>query len=86
VLNLYDNNLVRLGSLAPLTSLTEVRLYGNNLEEMPTFDQCPLEVLELHQNRIAGSIPDEYFTKLPALKRYVRHVASPIDWPHGREG
>jgi Leucine-rich repeat (LRR) protein len=33
ILSLYENNLVRMGSLAPLVALTELRLNGNNLEE-----------------------------------------------------
>ena len=44
---------------------------GNNLEEMPAFSgegPYALEILEIHKNRVA-TIPDDYFTKLPALKR-----------------
>lgn len=40
ILNLYDNNLIRVGSLEPLTALTEIRLFGNNLEEMPALGRC----------------------------------------------
>ena len=36
ILSLYDNNLVRMGSLAPLVNLEELRISGNNLEDMPT--------------------------------------------------
>lgn len=34
-LNLADNNLVRMGSLAPMVALEELRISGNNLEDMP---------------------------------------------------
>jgi len=62
--------LVRLGSLAPLVGLTEVRLFNNNLEEMPSFSVSPeLEIFEMHNNRVAGAVADEYFTKMPGLKR-----------------
>jgi len=71
ILNMYDNNLVRFGSCEPLVSLTEVRLYGNNLEEMPVFSSVPeLEILEMHKNRVA-SVPDDYFKAMPQLKRLV---------------
>lgn len=71
ILNLYDNNLVRLGSLAPLVGLKELRIYGNNLEEMPEFSSSPdLEILEVHKNRIT-TIADDYFDKIPGLKRIV---------------
>ena len=35
ILSLYVNNLVRMGSLAPLVGLKELRINGNNLEELP---------------------------------------------------
>ena len=70
VLNLYENNLVRLGSLAPLVALEELRLNGNNLEEMPTLGPShpKLSVIELHKNRIAACAA-EYFTATPGLTR-----------------
>lgn len=69
VLNLYDNNLVRMGSLAPCVSLTELRLYGNNLEDMPVISDVPgLTIFEIHKNRIA-KVADDYFKKTPALER-----------------
>jgi Leucine-rich repeat (LRR) protein len=70
VLNLYDNNLVRMGSLAPLVSLEELRLNGNNLEEVPTLaaSHPKLSVFEMHKNRVA-SIPETYFAATPALAR-----------------
>jgi Leucine-rich repeat (LRR) protein len=53
ILNLYDNNLIRLGSLAPLVALEELRLYGNQLEAMPTLGkQEKLTIVEIHKNRI----------------------------------
>jgi len=69
VLGLYDNNLVRMASLAPLVALQELRISGNNLEEMPTLSSHPgLTVFEIHKNRIA-SIADDYFSATPALER-----------------
>ena len=59
VLQLSDNNLVRLGSLAPLLSLEELRLSANNLEEMPslaTTGHLALSVFEIHKNRISSSM------------------------------
>jgi len=71
ILSMNDNNLVRLGSLAPLKALTELRLFSNNLEEMPTFcEDCPVEIIEIHKNRIA-TIPDNYFSTTPSLKRVI---------------
>ena len=74
MLNLYENNLVRLGSLAPLASLEELRLSYNNLEEMPTLlgaaggGHPSLAIFEMHKNRIA-TIADTYFNSTPALTR-----------------
>lgn len=69
ILSLYDNNLVRMGSLAPLVALEELRISGNNLEEMPKLSSHPaLTVYEIHKNRIAA-IEEDYFTKTPALER-----------------
>ena len=69
ILSLYDNTLVRMGSLAPLVALEELRLSGNNLEEMPTLSEHPsLSVFEMHKNRIT-TIPDDYFKALPGLQR-----------------
>ena len=70
VLNMYENNLVRFGSLAPLVALEELRLNGNNLEEMPTLGKShpELSIIEIHKNRVA-KISDDYFTSTPALTR-----------------
>ena len=69
ILSLYDNNLVRMGSLAPCTGLEELRISGNNLEEMPALSShTALTTYEIHKNRIA-SVPDDYFTATPALQR-----------------
>ena len=58
VLNLYDNNLVRLESLSALTSLTELRVYNNKLEALPDLPPvCSLEVLEAHNNLCAHPPP-----------------------------
>ena len=69
ILNLYDNNLVRMGSLAPLTGLEELRINGNNLEDLPTLStHSKLKILEMHKNRFA-SAADDYFKATPALER-----------------
>lgn len=69
VLNMYDNNLVRFGSLAPCAGLVELRLSGNNLEEMPKLSKhASLKIIEMHKNRIS-TIPDDYFDATPALER-----------------
>lgn len=69
ILNLYDNNLVRMGSLAPLVGLEELRINGNNLEEMPGLSMHEkLTVIEMHKNRFAAA-PDDYFKATPALER-----------------
>jgi len=69
VLNLYDNNLVRMGSLAPLKALEELRISGNNLEEMPILcDDCKVTVYEIHKNRIV-KIDADYFEKTKGLER-----------------
>lgn len=68
VLSLFDNNLVMMGSLAPLVTLEELRLYGNNLEAMPELPQpaAALTTLEIHKNRIT-TVPGDYFDATPAL-------------------
>ena len=69
VLNIYDNNLVRMGSLAPLVALEELRISGNNLEEMPALcASCPITIYEIHKNRIA-KMDDAYFKATPKLSR-----------------
>jgi len=74
ILNLYDNRLVRMGNLSPLANLEELRLSGNSLEEMPTIASMPnLTILEIHKNRIA-EVPDDWFTKTPALQRLDIHA------------
>jgi len=69
-LQLSGNNLVRLGSLAVMVNLEELRLYDNNLEDMPTIaaNMPALSVMEVHKNRFS-TMPDEYFTATPALTR-----------------
>ena len=59
MLNLYDNNLVRLGSMEPLTALNEVRLYGNNLEEMPVFGRRDTLLASQLPPRLTSFVPLE---------------------------
>jgi len=70
VLNINDNNLSSVGSLAPLVALEELRLYGNQLSAVPTLgEQMPaLKIFEIHKNRLADP-PDSYFNATPALER-----------------
>jgi len=68
-LQLSENNLVRMGSLAPCVNLEELRISKCNLEEMPTLSSHPkLTILEIHGNRV-GAVPDDYFAATPALQR-----------------
>jgi Leucine-rich repeat (LRR) protein len=67
-LNLYDNNLVKLGSLAPLVSLVELKLYNNNLVELPTLPPETVEVVDAHNNRLTD-LDDAYFAGAPRLRR-----------------
>ena len=79
VLNMYDNNLVRFGSIAPMSSLVELRLSGNNLEAMPTLGQhAALKIMEIHKNRISASSPDNVALPLPS---HISHhdLAAPSD-------
>lgn len=63
-----------MGNLSPLIALEELRLNGNNLEEMPTISSMPnLTILEIHKNRITA-VPDDWFTKTPALQRCDIHA------------
>jgi len=68
VLNLNDNNLASIGSLAPLTQLEELRIFANQLTAMPALASPELKILEVHKNRITA-IEDDYFEKIPALER-----------------
>lgn len=70
VLNLNDNNLSAIGSLAPLVALEELRAYGCQLTAMPTLasPSPQLKVIEVHKNRITDP-PDDYFAATPALER-----------------
>ena len=69
VLNLNDNNLSRMGSLAPMLSLQELRIYGNQLEALPTLaaSMPDLKIFECHKNRIEAAA-DDYFKATPALE------------------
>ena len=71
ILNLYDNRLVKIGSLAGCVALVELRLYNNNLEAMPMLppgEESSIELIELNNNRIA-SMADDYFASTPRLRR-----------------
>lgn len=71
ILSINDNRLVRLGSLKPLKRLEELRVYNNNLEEMPEIGMMPrLTVIELNKNRIAA-IPSGYFANTPAVEKLI---------------
>ena len=71
ILSINDNRLVRLGSLKPLTRLEELRVYNNNLEEMPTIGLMrSLTVLELNKNRI-DAIASDYFANTPAVEKLI---------------
>ena len=55
ILTLNDNRLVKMGSLANLKAIEEIRLYGNNLEEMPVIGNSPeLKIVEMNGNRIGA--------------------------------
>ena len=75
ILSLYDNNIVKLGSLAPLTALEELRLYNTPLDSLPDLGSAPLAnltILEMHHSAGGGQIkeiPDDYFSKAPNLSR-----------------
>ena len=66
ILNLNDNNLTVLGSLAPLVALEELRLYGNQLTALPKLGASvpELKVYEIHKNNVADG-PDDYFAATP---------------------
>jgi len=70
VLNLNDNNLSSIGSLAPLVALTELRIFANQLSALPTLAASAddLTIYEAHKNRV-DKIDDGYFTSTPALER-----------------
>ena len=74
ILSLQSNNLVRLGSLAPIAaSIKELRLFENNLDAPPSFGAAgapKLELFEMNKNRLAA-FPDDYFANMPMLNRFV---------------
>jgi len=73
ILTLNDNRLVRIGSMMTMKNLEEIRLYSNNLEEMPAIGACPnLTIVELNGNRIT-TIPDDWFSKAPKLEKFQIH-------------
>ena len=72
ILNLNDNNLSAIGSLAPCVKLEELRIYANQLTALPTLAASApeLKIFEAHKNRITSEgAPDDYFKATPALER-----------------
>jgi len=72
VLNFYDCRILQLASLAHMQALKELRLFGNQLREMPELGSSMphLTILEVSRNQIS-SIPDTFFGGLPQLS-YLR--------------
>jgi len=72
VLNLYDSRLVKMCSLKDLDNLEELRLFNNNLEEVPEVGMrlTKLKLVELNKNRIT-TLPLLFFKGLPALERII---------------
>lgn len=70
VLNIYDCRLLRLAPLSHMQALKELRLFGNQLREVPTFgDGLPkLQLLELHRNDIA-EVPPGVFDGMGELTK-----------------
>jgi len=56
VLNVFECRIMKLGSVGHMQQLEELRLFNNNLTEMPDFgDGLPnLRILELNKNRISS--------------------------------
>lgn len=72
ILNLYDCRLLKLCSLEMLENLEELRLFNNNLEEVPEvgYNLHKLKIVELNKNRIT-TMPLTFFAGLPGLERIV---------------
>ena len=72
VLNLYDCRIMKMASIAHLVNIEELRLFNNNLEEVPEIGVKleKLKIIELNKNRI-GVLPLEFFTGLKSLERIV---------------
>jgi len=70
VLNAFDCRIMMLPSLGHLAALEELRMFGNNLNAMPSFgDGLPnLRVLELHRNNIV-EIPDGFFKGMQSMTK-----------------
>lgn len=77
ILNLNDNNLTSMGSLAPLVSLEELRIFCNKLGALPVLASSvpALKIIEAHKNPMTGcgAADDSYFAATPALERLLMH-------------
>jgi len=69
VLNLYDCRIIKIASLTHLHELEELRLFNNNLEDLPDIGFKPkLRIVELNKNHISV-LPLQFFTGLKGLER-----------------
>uniref|UniRef100_A0A7S4FA18 Uncharacterized protein n=1 Tax=Chrysotila carterae TaxID=13221 RepID=A0A7S4FA18_CHRCT len=70
VFNIFDCRLLMLAPLTHLTTTEEIRLFGNQLTEMPALGGgfAALRLLELHRNNIT-EIPADFFERLTNLSK-----------------
>lgn len=73
VLNLYDCRIIKIASLTHLHELEELRLFNNNLEDLPDIGFKPkLRIVELNKNHISV-LPLQFFTGLKVFAPRPRH-------------